>query len=155
MKPCLTCGTPTDNSRCEEHEPKSWQHREGSARARGYSTSWDALSRRARRIQPWCTDCGGTDDLQLDHIERTWARVDAGKVVRLRDTGGVVCGPCNRRRGAARGRDDQGTGPLGARVGPPDEAKSPLHTAGDAPRPAPLKPRSVGQPVPRPSQVHV
>jgi 5-methylcytosine-specific restriction protein A len=129
-KPCLTCGEPAPSTYCDEHEPQPWQHREGNSRARGYSTAWDKLSRRARKMQPFCTDCGATDDLQLDHTARTWERIDAGKVVRLKDTGGVVCGPCNRRRGAGRGREDQGTGPVEASKGPRRKARSPLHTPG-------------------------
>lgn len=45
MKPCLTCGEPTPSSYCDEHAPKPWQHREGSARARGYDAAWDKLSK--------------------------------------------------------------------------------------------------------------
>ena len=131
MKPCLTCQTPTERSYCDEHAPKPWRHREGSARARGYSSAWDKLSRRARRLQPFCSDCGSQHDLQLDHTERTWQRYEQGKVVRLKDTGGVVCGPCNRARGAARGRpDDQGTGALEATNGPRAKAQSPSLSLG-------------------------
>lgn len=32
------------------------------------------LSRRARRLQPFCTDCGSTDELQLDHMAHLGAR---------------------------------------------------------------------------------
>lgn len=125
-KPCLTCGAPSSESYCSEHRSASWQHPVGSARDRGYSAAWDRLSRRARRLQPFCSDCGDTQDLQLDHTEHTWARIEAGKVVRLSDTGGVVCGRCNRRRGAARGRGgDQGDGPIGAAKGPGGKPQTP------------------------------
>lgn len=134
MKPCLTCGEPVAGTYCAEDEPRTWQHREGSARARGYSPSWDRLSRRARLLQPFCSDCGSTDDLQLDHTARTWERIDAGKVVRLKDTGGVVCGPCNRRRGAGRGRETHGTGTLDAPTGPRGKPQSPLLRLGSSPR---------------------
>jgi 5-methylcytosine-specific restriction enzyme A len=128
VKPCLTCQTPSDGSYCDEHTPKPWQHREASARRRGYSTAWDKLSRRARKLQPFCSDCGATEDLQLDHTERTWQRHEAGKVIRLKDTGGVVCGPCNRARGAARGRgEDHGTGPLERNSGPGQGGVSVTH----------------------------
>jgi 5-methylcytosine-specific restriction enzyme A len=60
------------------------------------------LSRRARRLQPFCTDCGSTEDLQTDHTPEAWKRKAAGKPLRLADVE-VVCGPCNRARGAARG----------------------------------------------------
>ena len=76
-------------------------------------------------MQPFCSDCGGTDDLQLDHTEHTWARVEAGKVVRLKDTGGVVCGPCNRARGAARGRETQGESPVDEGADRAGEARFP------------------------------
>lgn len=141
-KPCLVCGVPSPASHCDEHTPKPWNHREGSSRSRGYSASWDRLSRRARRLQPFCSDCGATDDLQLDHIARTWERLEAGKTVRLKDTGGVVCGPCNRRRGSGRDRDQtsandpltspqtHGESPLETELGPRGKPQSPLHTPG-------------------------
>lgn len=130
-KSCLRCGAPSPSSYCPEHTPKTWNHREGSSRSRGYSTSWDKLSRRARRLQPFCTDCGATDDLQLDHTPRTWELIDAGKTPRLKDTGGVVCGPCNRRRGSGRNRvEPSAIGSLAA-----------AQTHGDDPSDAPQGPR--------------
>lgn len=128
MRPCLTCGEPSPGSYCTAHEPASWMDRRArSSRERGYDSAWDRLSRRARRLQPFCSDCGATSDLQLDHTARTWERIDAGKVVRLKDTGGVVCGPCNRARGAGRGRPEtQGGGPNDAVKEPRGKAQSPL-----------------------------
>lgn len=99
MRPCLTCGEPSDGRRCPEHTVDT----KAPATDRGYDWAWTKLSARARRLQPFCTDCGATEDLQLDHTEDTWARKAARKTIRLQDTGGVVCGPCNRARGAARG----------------------------------------------------
>lgn len=86
-KPCLDCGQPTAGTRCPEH--------------RGYDRRWRVLSERARKLQSWCSDCGSTEDLQTDHSPEAWARIAAGKPVRLRDVD-VVCGPCNRERGQAR-----------------------------------------------------
>ena len=86
-KPCLDCGQPTASTRCPEH--------------RGYDRRWRVLSERARKLQPWCSDCGATEDLEADHSPEAWARIAAGKMVRLRDVD-VVCGPCNRARGQAR-----------------------------------------------------
>mgnify|MGYP000662118958 CR=1 FL=1 len=86
-KPCLDCGAPSASTRCSAH--------------RGYDAAWDRLSRRARKVQPWCSDCGSTEDLQADHSPEAWARHAAGKRIRLRDVD-VVCGPCNRERGPAR-----------------------------------------------------
>lgn len=100
MKPCLICGTPSDDTRCAEHPARPV--RKLNARQSGYDTAWDKLSRRARAAQPWCTDCGATSDLQCDHTPQAWARKAAGKPIRLQDVD-VVCGPCNRDRGKARG----------------------------------------------------
>ena len=55
-----------------------------------------------RRLQPFCSDCGSTEGLECDHSPEAWARKAAGKPIRLQDVD-VVCGECNRRRGAARG----------------------------------------------------
>ena len=54
LSPCLDCGEPTTGPRCPEHtvDPKA------SATDRGYDGAWTKLSRRARRLQPFCTDCG-------------------------------------------------------------------------------------------------
>lgn len=99
MRSCVECGELSERAHCDEHRPT--QHKP-SAVARGYDAAWDRLSRKARKLQPFCSDCGATDDLQADHTPQAWARKAAGKAIRLRDID-VVCGPCNRRRGAARG----------------------------------------------------
>lgn len=98
MKPCLTCGEPSDQTRCTEHR-RDDHHL--TAHERGYTAAWRRLSVKARRLQPFCTDCGAAQDLQADHTPEAWARHDAGKPIRLADID-VVCGPCNRTRGAAR-----------------------------------------------------
>lgn len=113
LRPCLTCGEPTTGPRCPEHTHDT----KPSARARGYNTSWDKLSKRARRLQPFCSDCGATHDLQADHTPEAWARKAAGKPLRLTDID-VVCGPCNRKRGAARGRLTRGDGVNGSHSDP-------------------------------------
>jgi len=107
LRPCLSCGEPSEETRCwtcartfeARHDAKP------SARIRGYSTSWDRLSKRARRLQPWCLHCGATDDLQTDHTPAAWERHEAGLAVRLEDVQ-VLCGPCNRAAGAARPTGD-------------------------------------------------
>src|SRR5215203_1387778 len=101
MKPCADCGALTEGhgSRCAdccEPAPKP------SARARGYDAAHDRLSKRARKLQPFCLDCGSRDDLQLHHKPEAWQRKEAGKIIRLEDTE-VLCGDCNRKRGPARG----------------------------------------------------
>ncbi len=126
-KPCIVCGEPTARSRCPEHSKDT-----RNKTARGYGSHWDRLSRRARRLQPFCEDCGTTEALQCDHTPEAWRRHYAGKPIRLRDVS-VVCGPCNRARGPARPgspRADQagrGTKTEGSPVG---KAQNALHTLG-------------------------
>ena len=98
-KPCLVCGEPSTQTRCDEHK---LAQRRKPTRVRGYGTTWRKLSERARRLQPWCSDCGARADLQCDHSPEAWEAHDEGRTITL-DLVDVVCGPCNRRRGAARG----------------------------------------------------
>jgi hypothetical protein len=87
LRPCLDCGVPSASTRCTAH--------------RGYDSTWERLSKKARKLQPFCTDCGSTENLQADHSLEAWERRAAGKPIRLRDID-VVCGPCNVDRGQAR-----------------------------------------------------
>lgn len=79
------------------HRPKDIR----DARQRGYDTAWTRLSKRARTKQQFCSDCGATDGLQADHTPQAWERHAQGLPIRLEDID-VVCGQCNRARGAAR-----------------------------------------------------
>ena len=99
LRPCTVCGEPSPRSRCDQHRPCDDKP---NASARGYDRAWRKLSERARKLQPFCSDCGATEDLEADHSAEAWQRKAAGKVIRLSDIE-IVCGPCNRRRGAARG----------------------------------------------------
>lgn len=107
--PCSLCGVPTKETICEEcsaavdrRKIKPTQVKTSSA-ARGYNSKWRRLSEQARRAQPFCIDCGSTNDLQADHSPATWEKVNKGLPLNLNDVE-VVCGPCNRKRGAARGQ---------------------------------------------------
>jgi 5-methylcytosine-specific restriction enzyme A len=107
MRPCIDCGEPTEGTRCAEHTIDT----KPSAAARGYDHQWTKLSKRARRLQPFCLRCGAVEDLQTDHTPEAWARKAAGKPIRLQDVQ-VLCGPCNRDAGAARGSTaTRGDGP--------------------------------------------
>jgi 5-methylcytosine-specific restriction protein A len=142
LRPCIECGEPTDGAHCPEHTRPS--SAKAPAAERGYDATWARLSRRARKLQPFCSDCGATDDLQADHSPEAWARKAAGKPIRLQDID-VVCGPCNRRRGAARPQQTTGCGQQTRLIAPTRgytpprplqhprlEAKSELHTEIDA-----------------------
>lgn len=127
MKPCLVCGEPSNGPRCPEHPKERLNRPKERSRALGYTTTWDKLSKRARRLQPWCSDCGTSDNLSCDHTPEAWRRHDAGKTIRLQDVD-VVCMPCNIRRGKARGEGV--TRPDKESAGQP---QSRLHTPGGYP----------------------
>lgn len=97
-KPCLDCGELSPESRCSDcTAPRE----DLSSRERGYDSAWDRLSRRARALQPWCQDCGSTDDLTADHTPEGWRRKARGLALRLVDVE-VVCQSCNKKRGSSR-----------------------------------------------------
>lgn len=100
FKPCIVCGEPSPSPRCAEHALPS-RPKAQSREQLGYDDTWRALSRRARRLQPWCSDCGTVEDLTADHSPEAWRRREAGLVIRLTDVD-VVCRSCNSRRGRAR-----------------------------------------------------
>lgn len=120
MRPCLTCGEPSTGPRCTEHTADT----KASARKRGYTTAWDKTSRRARRAQPFCTDCGSTERLQADHLPSAWERQAAGKPLRLGIDVEVVCNICNVKRGSARPGHTRGPVPTPLHQGPLPRAVS-------------------------------
>lgn len=124
LQPCLECGELSDRNRCETHRPAHAPKRPG--RDRGYDWNWQKLSRRARRIQPWCSLCGTTKDLTGDHSEEAWQRKQDGLPIRLEDID-VLCRPCNSTKGRARPRGEGADTPLAA---PHDKAKFGSHTPG-------------------------
>lgn len=107
-RPCLGCGVlvekPEPNNgarcwRCRNRHEYDYPHKRGertdglSASQRGYDARWQRLSRLARRMQPFCSDCGCPDDLTADHLRwpaRTLKDVD------------VLCRPCNSSKGPVR-----------------------------------------------------
>ena len=127
-RPCLGCGEPTDATRCPACIVPA-AHTE-SPTARGYDYRWTVLSARARRAQPFCTDCGARDDLTTDHTTEAWQRRAAGLPIRLSDVD-VLCRPCNGARGPARPatRGDAPSGPVSV---PAAKARSRSHTPGGA-----------------------
>lgn len=135
LRPCINCGQPTTATRCDDcHKPNA--PKIINARQAGYDAQWDKLSRRARQLQPFCEDCGTTDDLTTDHTPEAWQRKAAGKTIRLRDVA-VVCRSCNAKRGQARPETiksfvggDQPRPHVMAEPAP--QARGALHTASDS-----------------------
>jgi len=126
LKPCLDCGQPCTGPRCDDHTVDT----KSPAAQRGYDWQWTKLSKRARRLQPWCTECGSTEDLQTDHSPEAWVRKAAGKPLRVRDVR-VLCGPCNRAAGAARGPSaTRGDAPTAVAPHPSPQAKFASHIVG-------------------------
>lgn len=107
-RPCLhpDCGELTLTGHCADHadhKPKRHRKRtQASATARGYDAAWQRLVASAKKLQPWCLDCGATEDLQGDHKPIAWERKAKGLSIRLCDIE-IRCGTCNRGQGAARG----------------------------------------------------
>ena len=106
--PCVGCGEPVKANRCDQCRRDGDRRRirkrrqRGSSTQRGYDSRWRRLSERARELQKFCSDCGATEDLQADHSPEAWRRWERGLAIRLKDID-IVCGPCNRKRGQARG----------------------------------------------------
>lgn len=98
-RPCLTCGQSSAGTYCPEHGGSAQGI--GTPHARGYDKAWYRLSRRARRLQPFCEDCGALADLTTDHKPEAWERRAEGKPIRLQDVA-VVCRGCNTARGSSR-----------------------------------------------------
>lgn len=105
---CPDCGSvfQRDNSSayCSDCRPEEdhWTLRTKTTAQRGYGYRWQKLSKRARELQPFCSDCGREDNLTADHSTTAWERYYAGKTIRLQDID-VVCVDCNSARGQARG----------------------------------------------------
>jgi 5-methylcytosine-specific restriction protein A len=114
QRPCLDCQTLTRNaSRCDEHEAAMTARMaaaternrvRASPKERGLDGAWRRLSVRARKMQPWCSDCGLADParLETDHTPEAWhVRLVLRRFITL-EMVDVVCGRCNVRRGSSR-----------------------------------------------------
>lgn len=105
LSPCIECGEPIEGSRCTDHqavvERTYARASKAPPEARGYDRAWRVLSKRARRLQLWCLDCGSDRDLTADHSPEAWRRRERGLPIRLSDVD-VVCRSCNVDRGPAR-----------------------------------------------------
>jgi 5-methylcytosine-specific restriction endonuclease McrA len=127
MKACLNCGDLSAGSRCPLHTSQhatqstaKYRERIGYTNtAMGYGSQWQRLSRLARKLQPFCSDCFTDEDLTTDHSAEAHERQARGLAVRLADVD-VCCRSCNSKRGRSRpdtGQGDEGTGKGSLRPG--------------------------------------
>jgi 5-methylcytosine-specific restriction enzyme A len=107
-RPCIDCGEVAETTRCPGCSPNvdlARRPRRGTRTEQGYDNRWLRLSKRARRLQPFCSDCGAVDDLTADHL--VWPATSLADV-------DVVCRSCNSKRGPVRG---PGETPANGRAG--------------------------------------
>lgn len=94
LRPCLECGDLSEDARCPEHQRRELPRPNRPTTAQlGYGGKWQRLSRKARRLQPWCSWCLTEDDLTTDHL--VWPARSLEDVQ-------VLCRPCNSRKGVLR-----------------------------------------------------
>lgn len=97
MKPCLQCGEPSTDSRCTTHQlPKKGRRHDTHLN----KTRWKKLSRKLRSIQPWCSTCGATDDLTVDHRKPIATHPELAYAL---DNLDVLCRSCNGAKDAHLG----------------------------------------------------
>ena len=121
LVPCLDCSELTHEptqGRCEECAAERRRVKErGRTRTRDnrpdrtgpQAAAWRRLSVRARKSQPWCSDCHETrtqveargDRLEADHLPSAWHKHQEHKPLTLEDVE-VVCGQCNIARGSSQ-----------------------------------------------------
>src|SRR5690606_15527647 len=90
FKPCLVCGELSKESRCSEHRITRTS-REGHAAYKN-NARWKNLSKKLRKLQPWCSECGATDDLTCDHIIPVKERSD---LTYATENIQILCRSCN------------------------------------------------------------
>jgi 5-methylcytosine-specific restriction protein A len=76
------------------YRPRPTRRSLRGAHARGYTRQWQALAAQAIAAQPWCSDCGATEDLTGDH---PIALAQGGHPLQVPE---VRCRSCNSARGA-------------------------------------------------------
>ena len=118
QRPCLNCQELTTNStRCDDcrrahdREAEAVRYAKHGRRQRreGHdSAAWRRLSKRARKLQPWCNLCGRRADeledyerLELDHLPSAWNKYEHNKPILLTDVQ-VLCNTCNNKLGSSR-----------------------------------------------------
>ncbi len=159
-RPCLSCGDViSSGSHCPDCKPADRPRPKGHVHTN--TTKWKNLSKKLRRMSPFCEFCSATERLTVDHILPVSDYEElAYAVENLR----VLCHTCNSKRGdrftqaeaeaviarleqaykrrptskgrerieAARRASDLGICPDGSRSPPDGKAQGALHTAGGA-----------------------
>ena len=92
LRPCLTCGEPSSGSYCSGCRPADTRP---TMRQRGYGTAWDKLSKRLRRLSPFCESCGATEQLSVDHVLPV---SDYPELILVVENCRVLCRTCNAKR---------------------------------------------------------
>lgn len=136
-RPCVDCGDViATGTRCDECRtiatPGKFRDR---THAHWNTARWKRLSKRLRRMQPWCSTCGSTNDLTVDHIVPIALRPDLTYTLSNLD---VLCRSCNGRKDAAT--RTRGSNPSDLRVPSLGKAEFELQIAplahGEVPGPA-------------------
>lgn len=97
LKPCVVCGDISDRSRCPEHRARDTRTNRTHVAWKN-NAHWKNLSKRLRRLSPFCETCGAIEDLTTDHI----LPVDAHpELVYSEENCRILCRPCNGKRGNA------------------------------------------------------
>jgi 5-methylcytosine-specific restriction endonuclease McrA len=94
LRPCLDCGTPSDGPRCPAHTTTTKQRPKGHIHTN--TTRWKNLSKRLRKLSPFCELCGAREQLSVDHILPV---SEAPELVFAEENLRVGCLSCNGSRG--------------------------------------------------------
>jgi 5-methylcytosine-specific restriction endonuclease McrA len=84
---------------CLREYERQKRQRRGSTAQRGYGRAWQELRKVQLARQPYCADCGSTDDLTVDHIIPL-ARGGRGELSNLQ----TLCRRCNGIKSGRQGR---------------------------------------------------
>lgn len=94
-RPCVDCGVVVRATRCVMCARKKERNRPTRTQ-RGYDHYWRELSKQMRAAQPWCSKCGSTKDLTLDHITPL-----AQGGINDQSNAMVLCRRCNSQKGSS------------------------------------------------------
>lgn len=73
MTSCLVCGEVSERARCPEHQIVKVKTNTDHV-AFANNARWKKLSKKLRKLSPFCELCGTADDLTVDHLVRVTDR---------------------------------------------------------------------------------